>query len=62
MITYMSANAVILAILGGSDPERPMLVRFLETRRKQKINCLSMTKEQYVDRETLSHDQTQLTK
>jgi hypothetical protein len=58
----MSANAVNLAILGGSDPERPMPVRFLETRRKQKINCLSRTKEQYVDRETLSHDQTQLTK
>jgi hypothetical protein len=57
----MSANAVNLAILGGSDPERPMPVRFLETRRKQKINCLSRTKEQYVI-ETLSHDQTQLTK
>jgi hypothetical protein len=40
----MPVNAVNLAILSGSDPERPMLVRFLESRRKQKINCLSRAK------------------
>lgn len=27
----MLVNAVILTMLGDKDPERPMLVRFLET-------------------------------
>lgn len=33
----MAVNAVILAMLGDSDPERPMLVRFLETKGNSKL-------------------------
>ena len=33
----MSVNAVILAMPGDSDPERPMLVRFLETMGNSKL-------------------------
>lgn len=34
IFTYMLFNAVILAMLGEIDPERPKLVRFLQTKEK----------------------------
>jgi len=34
IFTYMPFNAVNLAMLGEIDPERPMLVRFLQTKEK----------------------------
>ena len=33
----MPVNAVILTMLGDSDPERPMLVKFLETMGNSKL-------------------------